>query len=211
MGFYSETIIPFLYDYSMNSKKINEGRKSLLGKITEEEILEIGFGTGINLQFYPQCVKRIIAIDKNPGMLKQAEKKISKSNIIVEHRTISSESLPFLDATFTSTISTYTLCSIENVESALHEVYRVLKPGGKLYFLEHGFADSQNIQRWQNRLNKFQNIWADGCNLNRNIKSLILSAGFKFEELENYYQKRSPKFVGFMYKGIAVKGNLGNV
>jgi len=204
MGFYSNVIIPFFYDYSMDSKKINEGRKSILNKITEEEILEIGFGTGINLKFYPQNVKKIIGVDTNKGMLQQAHKKIN-GKIEIELINQSSESLPFPDNSINAIVSTYTLCSIKEIISALKEIYRVLKPGGKYYFLEHGLADNPKTQKWQHKLNPLQNIWADGCNLNRDMKSLIEKAGFNIIEMKNYYMKRDPKIVGYMYEGIAVK------
>jgi len=205
MGFYSNIIIPFFYDCSMVSKKINEGRKSILGKITEEEILEIGFGTGINLKFYPQNVKKIIGVDANGGMLKQAQKKISNGRFEIELINQSSESLPFPDNSISAVASTYTLCSIKEINAALKEIHRVLKHGGKYYFLEHGLADNPRTQKWQHRLNPVQNIWADGCNLNRDMKSLITKAGLKIIDLKNYYMKRDPKIVGYMYEGIAVK------
>jgi ubiquinone/menaquinone biosynthesis C-methylase UbiE len=205
MGIYSDVIIPFFYDYSMDSAKINEGRKSILSKITEEEILEIGIGTGININFYPDNVKKIIGIDVNEGMIDRFNKKTVniKREIKVLHQ--NGETLPFHDNSINAAISTYTLCSIKNVTSALNEIYRVLKPGGNYYFLEHGLANNLKTQKWQYRLNPIQNIWAGGCNLNRDVKSLIINSGFKISELKNYYMKRDPKVVGYMYEGIAVK------
>ena len=205
MGFYSNVIVPFFYDYSMDSQKINEGRKSILGKITEAEIVEIGFGTGINLKFYPENVKKIIGIDPKEGMLKQFKKKSSNGRIEIELLHQSGEEIPFPDNSISAVVSTYTLCSIKNITSALNEIYRVLKRGGKYYFLEHGLADNPKTQKWQHRLNPIQNIWADGCNLNRNMESLIRNARLKIIELKNYYMERDPKIVGYMYEGIAVK------
>ena len=205
MGFYTDVIIPIFYDSSMDSLKINEGRKSILSKITEEEILEIGFGTGINIKFYPENVKKIIGIDVNKGMLKQFNKKKSNNEVEIQSLHQDGETLPFPDGTISSVVSTYTLCTIKNIDSAMNEIYRVLKPGGRYYFLEHGLADNPRTQKWQHRLNPIQNIWAGGCNLNRDIKSLISRAGFKILELKNYYMKRDPKIVGYMYEGIAVK------
>ena len=205
MGFYSNVIIPFFYDYSMDSKKINEGRRSILEKIREEEVLEIGFGTGINLKFYPQNVKRIIGVDANNGMLMQSQKKISNGRFQIELINQSSELLPFADNSINAVLSTYTLCSIKEINAALKEIYRVLKSGAKYYFLEHGLADNPRTQKWQHRLNPVQNIWADGCNLNRDMKSLIANAGFNIIEMKNYYMKRDPKIVGYMYEGIALK------
>lgn len=204
MGFYSNVVLPFFYDYSMDSPKINEGRKSILSKITEEEILEIGFGTGINIKYYPENVKKIIGVDANGGMLKQAYQKIN-GKIEIELLEQSSKSLPFSDNSISAVTSTYTLCSIKEINAALIEINRVLKPGGKYYFLEHGLADNPKTQKWQHRLNPIQNIWADGCNLNRDMKTLITNAGFNIIEMKNYYLKRYPKIVGYMYEGIAVK------
>jgi ubiquinone/menaquinone biosynthesis C-methylase UbiE len=205
MGFYSDVIIPIFYDTSMDSPKINEGRKSILSRITEEEVLEMGFGTGINIKYYPENIKKIIGVDVNGGMLKQFDKKSSNGKIEIELLHRSGETLPFHDNSIDAAISTYTLCSIKNVTSSLSEIFRVLKPCGKYYFLEHGLADNPKTQKWQNRLNPIQNIWAGGCNLNRDIKSLIINSGFKISELKNYYMKRDPKIVGYMYEGIAVK------
>jgi ubiquinone/menaquinone biosynthesis C-methylase UbiE len=205
MGFYSDVIIPIFYDSSMDSTKINEGRKSILSRITEEEILEIGFGTGINIKYYPGNVKKIIGIDANKGMLNQFNKKSGNGKIEIDLLHQSGESLPFPDNSISSVVSTYTLCSIKNITSALNEIYRVLIPGGKYYFLEHGLTDNPKTQKWQHRLNPIQNIWSGGCNLNRDMKSLITNAGLKIVELKNYYMKRDPKIVGYMYEGIAVK------
>jgi len=205
MGFYTDVIIPLFYDSSMDSSKINEGRKSILSKIAEAEILEIGFGTGINTNYYPANVKKIIGIDVSKGMLKQFKKKSDNGKIEIELMHHNGESLPFADNSLSAVVSTYTLCTIKKIDTTLKEVHRILKPDGKYYFLEHGLADNPRTQKWQHRLNPIQNIWAGGCNLNRDIKSLILNSGFKISELKNYYMKRDPKIVGYMYEGIAVK------
>ena len=159
MGFYTDVILPFFYDTSMDSTKINEGRKSILRRITEEEILEIGFGTGINVNYYPESVKKIIGIDVNKGMLNQFRKKLDEGKIEVELLHRNGETIPFHDSSLNAVVSTYTLCTIKNVELVLKEIHRILKPDGKFYFLE----------------------------------------------LKNYYMKRDPKILGFMYEGIAVK------
>jgi len=205
MGFYSDVIIPIFYDYSMDSPKINEVRKSILSKIVEEEIVEIGFGTGINLKFYPDNVKKIIGIDSNKGMLNKIRKKSRNCKIDLELIHQSAESLPFPENSISAVVSTYTLCSIENIISALKEILRVLKTGGRYYFLEHGLADNPKIQKWQNRLNCIQKVCAGGCNLNRNIKLLITDSGLSISELRNYYRKGDTKIGGYTYEGIAVK------
>lgn len=206
MGFYSKIILPFFYDFSMGREYISEGRKRILSGVVGN-VLEIGFGTGLNLPYYPDKVKKITTVDKNPGMNRYALKKIRNSEIKVENHVLDSEKLPFPDNSFDCAVSTYTLCSINNVELALEEIYRVLKVDGKFYFLEHGLADNPGVRKWQNRLNRFQNIWADGCNLNRDISRLVAEAGFYFENISTYHQNEDPKILSYMYEGIAVKGN----
>lgn len=207
MGIYSDKILPFFYDFSMGKEYITEGRKRLVSKVSGE-VLEIGFGTGLNLSSYPDSIKKITTIDKNPGMNKYALKRIKNSALKIDNHLLNGEALPFDNNSFDSVVSTYTLCSIENVESALREIFRVLKQDGKFFFLEHGLADNPKLQKWQHRLNKLQNFWADGCNLNRDIKKLIIIAGFTFKELKTYYQKGNQNILSFMYEGIAVKGDF---
>lgn len=203
MGFYSRKIFPYLLDWSLSDSTFNKYRQEILAEV-EGEVLEIGFGTGLNLSFYPDEINRIITIDNNPGVDKLAQKRIEKSSITVDHRILSGENLPMADNTFDSVVSTWTLCSIEKVEQAVKEIYRVLKPGGKFFFIEHGLSNEPSIQTWQNRLNPIQNAIADGCNLNRNIRSIV-EQEFSRVNVEEFYADKTPKFMGYMYKGVAIK------
>jgi ubiquinone/menaquinone biosynthesis C-methylase UbiE len=203
MGFYSRKIFPYLLDWSLSDATFNKYRQEILAEV-EGEVLEIGFGTGLNLSFYPDEIHKIITVDNNPGVHKLAQKRIANSNITVDHRILSGENLPMADSTFDSVVSTWTLCSIEKVEQAVKEIYRVLKPGGKFFFIEHGLSNEPSIQTWQNRLNPIQNAIADGCNLNRNIRS-ILEQEFSRVDVEEFYADKTPKFMGYMYKGVAIK------
>ena len=204
MSFYSEAVIPLFYDMVMDKPHIKKGRINILKNVSGE-VLEIGFGTGLNLPHYPPAVTKLTIIDKNPGMNKQAQERISASKIKVDNKVLNGEELPFEDESFDSVVSTFTLCSIENIDKALKEFYRVLKPDGKYYFQEHGLANDLKIRKWQNRINPFQKVLADGCNLNRNIKSLIENTGFSITEFENYFLEKGPKTHTFMYEGIACK------
>ena len=204
MGFYSEKIIPFFYDRSMDKPQIEELRKEIL-KGVSGDVLEIGFGTGLNLPHYPSTINKLTIIDKNPGMNKKAQKRIKQSDIDIESKVLNGEELPFENDSFDSVVSTYTLCSIKNIDGALKEIYRVLKPDGKFFFQEHGLSDNPKVQRRQNLLNPLQKIWADGCHLNRDFKELIANSGFRFESFRNYVMEEDPKTHGFMYEGIAVK------
>ena len=138
-------------------------------------------------------------------MNKQAQERISTSKINVENKIINGEELPFDDESFDSVVSTFTLCSIKEIDKSLKEIHRTLKPDGKFFFQEHGLSNDPKIQKWQNRLNPLQKMWADGCNLNRNIKLLIEKAGFRIIEFKNYFLEKGLKTHTFMYEGIARK------
>lgn len=203
MGFYSQKIFPYLLDWSLSDSTFNQYRQEVLAEV-EGEVLEIGFGTGLNLSFYPDEINNIITVDNNPGVHKLAQKRIEKSTVTVDHRILSGENLPMADSKFDSVVSTWTLCSIEKVEQAVKEIHRVLKPGGKFFFIEHGLSNEPSVQTWQNRLNLIQNVIADGCNLNRNIRSIV-EQQFSRVDLEEFYADKTPKFMGYMYQGVAVK------
>ena len=161
-------------------------------------------GTGLNLIHYPENINKITAIDPNPGMNRLAQKRIENSDITVDDHLLNSENLPFLDNSFDSVVSTWTLCSIGKVDKAISEIYRVLKPNGKFYFIEHGLSNEPKIQVWQNRLTPIQKIIADGCHLNRNIQKIVENQ-FKILIIEEFYAENVPKIMGYYYQGIATK------
>jgi ubiquinone/menaquinone biosynthesis C-methylase UbiE len=204
MGLYKKYIFPWLCNLAMSRNILDKYRKDLLSDV-DGDILEIGFGTGINLPFYPDHVRKITVVEPNEGMNPKARKRVESSRIQVDIQTLGADSLPFPDCTFESVISTFTLCSIENVNKALPEIERVLKQGGRFFFLEHGLSPDPNVQKWQNRLNPINNIFADGCNLNRNIENLIRLNNFNISELENFYLAKTPRFAGYLYNGVADK------
>ena len=204
MGLYKRHIFPRLCNLAMSRKVLEKYRKDLLSDV-DGNILEIGFGTGINIFFYPDHVRKITAVEPNDGMNPKALKRVESSGIKVDIQTLGADSLPFPDCAFDSVVSTYTLCSIENVDKALSEITRVLKQGGRFFFLEHGLSPDPNVEKWQNRLNSVNKILADGCNLNRNIKNIIASTKLKICQLENFYLEKTPRFGGYLYKGVADK------
>lgn len=203
MRFYSQVIFPVCLDWAMSDPTFSQYRQEVLSKVSGE-VLEIGFGTGLNLSYYPPQIQKLITVDPNPGMNRRAKKRIEESNIIVDNRVLSGEDLPFEDNSFDSVVSTWTLCSIPNVEQAIAQIYRVLKSGGKFFFIEHGLSSEPNIRVWQNRLTPMQKVIADGCHLNRNIKQLV-EKKFKKITIEEFYAPDTPKFLGYMYKGVAIK------
>jgi len=203
MGFYSTIVLPRLLDRVMSNPEMAKYRQILL-KDVEGDVLEIGFGTGLNLAYYPHHIDKITTVDPNPGMNKLAEKRIQTSEIGVENHVLNGERLPMESNSFDSVISTWTLCSIAQVNQALQEIHRVLKPGGKFFFIEHGLSDDPKIQTWQNRLNPLQKIIGDGCNLNRNIQALV-EQHFETVTLERFEMESLPRVGSYTYKGVAVK------
>ncbi|PCJ51768.1 MAG: SAM-dependent methyltransferase [Candidatus Hydrogenedentota bacterium] len=204
MGFYSNVLFPALLDKVMSTGQMHKARHALLSN-AQGTVFEIGFGTGLNLQHYPETVSEITTADINPGMNKRALQRIAESPIKVDHNVINGESLPFEDESFDTVVCTWTLCSIKNVDAALQQVRRILKPKGKFLFVEHGLADDPKVQKWQHRLNPLQQRIGDGCNLNRNMKELIQDNHFSFDTMDTFYMPKSPRFAGFMYQGIASK------
>lgn len=203
MGFYSNLVIPYCIDFAMSGENLKQYRQQLLQNVSGK-VLEIGFGTGLNLPHYPSTVQKITTIDPNPGMKRLASSRIAKSDIMVDYRVLNGESIPLADASFDSVVCTWTLCSIPNADKAIAEIYRLLKPAGKFFFIEHGSSRDRNIQLWQNRLTPIQKLIADGCHLNRNIENIIEQ---KFENviIEQFYAPKLPKVIGYMYRGIATK------
>jgi ubiquinone/menaquinone biosynthesis C-methylase UbiE len=204
MGFYSQVIFPNLLDWTMSDPHFSGYRKEVLSEVSGN-VLEIGFGTGLNLQYYPNHLEKLTTIDANPGMNAKAQKRIQDSSIQVDYKVLNGENLPMADNSFDSVVSTWTLCSITNVDQALQQIHRVLKPGGKFFFIEHGLSDDPNAQVWQNRLTPVQKVIADGCHLNRNMEQLVKKY-FQTLTMEKFYVPKTPKFFGYMYKGVATKG-----
>ena len=203
MGFYSNFILPQAMDWVMSNPLLSQYRQEVLAEVSGK-VLEIGFGTGLNLPHYPQNIQKLTTIDANSGMNKLAQKRIQVSKIRVDSRILNGENLPMPDNSFDSVVSTWTLCSIARVDQALEEIYRVLKPGGKFFFIEHGLSNEPKVQVWQNRLTPLQKIIGDGCHLNRNIKQIV-EKQFNNITLEEFDAPNLPKIIGFMYKGVAIK------
>lgn len=209
MSFYSQKIFPYLLDWTMSSPSFAEYRRSVLANI-KGNVLEIGFGTGINLSYYPESIHEIIAIDVNPGVNVLAQRRIQNSTITVDYRVLNGESLSMAENTFDSVVSTWTLCSIAKVEQALKEIHRVLKPGGQFFFVEHGLSPDSTIQVWQNRLTPIQKLIADGCHLNRKIRPLV-EQQFGSVVLSEFYVAHLPKIAGYFYQGVATKAESQSI
>jgi ubiquinone/menaquinone biosynthesis C-methylase UbiE len=204
MGFYSRVIFPRLCEWALDRPFVADHRRALLAE-AQGEILEIGFGTGLNLPCYPRAVRKITAIDPNPGMHRKAQSRIEQSGIEVDKRLLGGEDLPFGADTFDIVVSTFTLCSIAQVESALAQIHRVLKPGGRFLFLEHGLSPEPAVQKWQRRLNAVQRMLGDNCHLDRDIRQLVTKQPFESVRSDEFYLEKTPRTHGYISQGAAIK------
>ena len=162
------------------------------------DILEIGFGTVLNLEHYPERVRRLTAVDPDVGMTRIARHRIEQSQVDVDLRVQTAEKLPFEDEQFDCVVSTWTLCSIQEAGRAVCEIGRVLRPGGRYIFLEHGLGDDPGVQRWQRRLTPLQRRVADGCRLDVDIEGLVRSGAFQEVRVERFLLEGTPRIVGSM-------------
>jgi ubiquinone/menaquinone biosynthesis C-methylase UbiE len=204
MSMYRRFIFPSLLDLAMSSRVYRKPRTRTLAPASGR-ILEIGFGTGRNLEHYPTGVARIEAIDPDPGLDRYSRRRIAASRIAVDFHHLDAEHLPFEDERFDTVVSTLTLCTIPDVEHALAEVRRVLKPGGQFLFMEHGLAPEKSVARWQDRLTPAWGPIAGGCHLNRPILELVRNAGLVPDAVQSGYLRRTPRLLGYLTEGVARK------
>jgi len=206
MSFYENRILPYMLNVFMNTEGTREERQRSLAGV-KGAVLEVGFGSGLNLPYYPETVTKVVGVDPSRTSAHLARKRIAAASFPVEFVGLSAEKLPVAEASFDSVVSTFTLCTIPNVSGALAEMWRALKPEGRFYFVEHGHADDPGVARWQERLNGIERKVFGGCHLNRDISVLIRQAGFEIERLEHAYMKGAPKFAGFLYRGVAKRAD----
>jgi ubiquinone/menaquinone biosynthesis C-methylase UbiE len=202
MSFYRTHIFPWLVDVSMRNARIRRYREALVPQ-AKGKVLEIGIGSGLNLPFYGSEVERLYGLDPSPELRAMAAKRAREAGRDVELLEGSAEEIALSDHSLDTVISTWTLCSIPDVEKALREIRRVLKPDGQLLFVEHGLAPEPNIQRWQHRLNRLWSRVSGGCNMDRKIDALIFDAGFHAPGLQTEYAQ-GPKIMTYMYRGRAL-------
>jgi len=203
MSFYADHVFPHLMDWTLGTRRFQELREQALAS-AQGHVLEIGFGTGLNLPHYPQAVTSLTALDPATLLPRKVARRISRGSLPVELVRLSAETLPFEDGRFDCAVSTWTLCTIPNPVAALREVRRVLKPGGTYVFLEHGRSDDAWVAKWQDFFNPIERVIACGCNLNRPIDALISQGGLKIDRLDRFLLPGVPRIVGEMYRGLAV-------
>lgn len=206
MGFYCEHIFPRLMEWVMAGEEFYRLRRELLAS-SRGCVLELGIGTGLNLPHYPETVTELHAVDPAQLLPKTIAARSARLSFPVRLQKGTAETLPHADQRFDYVVSTWTLCTIPNPVLALQEVGRVLKPGGRFLFLEHGRSDNRTIAAWQDRLNPIQNVIGCGCNLNRQIDQLMTQAGLRITWLDRFSMNEVPRLGGEMYRGTATRNN----
>ena len=199
MGFYQDRIVPHLVNLSMRNSRMAPYRERILAR-AEGRVLEIGVGSGENLPLYTNRANEIVGVEPHPRLLAMAS--LKRSRVRTKLIEGSAESLPLDDSSIDTVVTTWTLCTICDVERSLQEMRRVLRPGGQLLFVEHGLSPDHSVRKWQNRLNPVWKKIAGGCHLNRPIADLIEAAGFRISRLDKGYMQ-GPKPMTFMYEGAA--------
>jgi ubiquinone/menaquinone biosynthesis C-methylase UbiE len=203
MGVYGDQILPRFIDVVLRGGEFARLRARVTAGLAGD-VLEIGFGSGLNVPYYPPELKRVQAVDPATVGRKLAAKRVAACTVPIDYIGVDAQGLPLDDASVDHVLSTWTLCTIPDVSRALAEVRRVLRPGGALHFLEHGLSPDEKVARRQNRLTPLQRHVFGGCHLNRPIGQLVASAGLELTQLENYYLN-GPHALGYTFEGVAAK------
>ena len=201
MSFYQRWIVPPLIHLSMRNKRLRPYRERVAGA-AQGRVLDVGIGSGLNLPFYAPQVREIFGLDPSPWLLARARSNAQHTPSPVYLLEGSAERIPLADRSMDTVMLTWTGCSIPDVAMALDEMRRVLKPAGRLLFVEHGRAPEPGVARWQDRINPFWQRIAGGCHLNRKIDDLLVAAGFRIDRLDTGYIP-GPRIMTFLYEGAA--------
>ena len=201
MGFYSEKLVPWLIHWGMQNKEAKRLRQHVVPR-ADGRVLEIGIGSGLNLPYYNE-IESLQGLDPSAVLLSLAMNGRSRVPFTVTLLRASAEAIPFATGTFDSVVTTWTLCSIPDAPGALVEMRRVLKPNGKLLFVEHGRSADPGVARWQDRLDPLWHRCSGGCHMNRDVPALIRGAGFLIDQMESGYLVRGPRVLAYHFEGRA--------
>jgi ubiquinone/menaquinone biosynthesis C-methylase UbiE len=201
MGLYSKYVLPRLIDAACRNKDVTELRKQVIPGAAGI-VLEVGIGSALNLPYYSANVERLYGVDKSTELLQMARRKMVGAHFPMSLLNQTAANIPLEDRSVDTVVMTWVLCSVAEDAAALQEMRRVLRPNGRLIFLEHGLAPESKIQSWQHRLNPIWKRIAGGCCLNKKIDELISGAGFAITELRNCYMP-GPKPMTYVYSGSA--------
>lgn len=203
VGCYQDHVLPRITNVLLSNREFKRVRERVAAGLSGE-VLEVGFGSGLNVPCYPNHLRRVLAVDPATVGRKLAAKRLAASTVPVEYVGLDGQNLALDSDSVDHVLLTWTMCTIPDVEQALNEMRRVLRPGGQLHFAEHGLSPDPKVAHWQHRLNPLQQKWAGGCNLDRPIDQLVTGAGFEMTRLDNFYVK-GPKATGYTYEGVATK------
>jgi len=203
MGIYGTHVLPRIINAACGMRAMEPLRRRVCSGL-HGEVLEIGFGSGLNVPFYPAAVTGVAAVEPADVGWQLAQKRVAASTVPVRRTGLDGQRIPLPDDSCDTAISTWTLCTIPDVAAALQEVRRVLKPGGTISFVEHGLAPDEKVQRLQHRLEPVQKRLFGGCHLTREIADLVTDAGFTITEVDVFYEDGAPKFLAADTLGVAV-------
>ncbi|KPK16498.1 MAG: phospholipid methyltransferase [Myxococcales bacterium SG8_38] len=203
MDVYNRYILPWVTNLACSSRPNMKQREKVI-PLAEGEVLEVGLGSGLNLPYYDTSkVSKVWGLEPSEGMRRLAHKRVRQSQLELEMLHLRGEEIPLESSTIDTVVVTYTLCSIPDAERALRGMRRVLRPGGRLLFCEHGLAPDEPVRKWQHRINPGWRLLSGGCNVNRDIPGLLESSGFRIVVDERMYIPGA-KFLSYNYWGTAV-------
>jgi ubiquinone/menaquinone biosynthesis C-methylase UbiE len=202
MGIYRERILPHIIDRACGTPELQEWRGQVAAGL-RGIVVEIGFGSGLNVAAYPSEVDVVYAVEPAEVARRLAEPRIAAGRVPVEHVGLDGQHIPLADNSCDAALSTFTLCTIPDVRAALAELRRVVRPGGRFHFLEHGLSPDERVATWQRRLEPVQRRLADGCHLTRDPSHLVCAAGFEMQQASSRYA-RGPKPWSWFTEGVAL-------
>ena len=211
MGFYDNHILPRVLDFAMKRSALAEQREWVM-KHVKGQVLEVGFGSGLNLPYYPREVKTLTAVEPSTAMRNRAMKRIAKSGRTVSLVARGIDKKQFVpDGSYDTIVSTWAMCSIADPAAALKEIYRLLKRGGKFVFVEHGLAPDREVARRQKKYTRFTRKWGGGCHLDRDIEAILRASKLEIDKLEKFYLPSGLRAGAYTYRGIAVHEKPGEL